>query len=33
MKLDITSAAEAGLEEIADTIARDTSVRAMTFMC
>ena len=30
MKLDITSAAEADLEEIADYIARDSPVRAMT---
>jgi toxin ParE1/3/4 len=32
MKLDITSAAEADLEEIADYIARDNPVRAMTFV-
>lgn len=32
MKLDITSAAEADLEEIADTIARDNPVQAMTFV-
>ena len=32
MKLDITSAAEADLEEIADYLARDNPVRAMTFV-
>ena len=32
MKVDITSAAEADLEEIADYIARDNPVRALSFV-
>lgn len=32
MKVDITSAAEADLEEIADNIARDNPVRAWSFV-